>query len=1371
MYRVLTFCLRSTLMFSINPVNDAPVITAGGTLTYTENDPASVIDNTITVTDADNTNLSGATAQITANYINGQDVLSFTNTANITGVFNSGTGTLTLSGVDTVPNYESALRSVRYANTSENPSTAARTVSWQVNDGAAVSNTATSTINVVSVNDAPVATNDGPYSVNEGGTLTVAAPGVLGNDTDVDSPSITAILVSGPAHASSFALNADGSFTYVHDGSETTSDSFTYKANDGSLDSNVATVTISITAVNDAPVITAGATLNYTEGDPATVIDNTITVTDADSTTLASATVQITGNYVNGQDVLSFTNTANITGSFSSATGTLTLTGVDTLANYQSALRSVKYTNTSNSPSTAPRTVSWRVNDGAGVNNLSNIATSTINVISTNTAPVLANSSSVAYFENDPATVINSVITVSDVDSPTLAGATIQITGNYVNGQDVLSFTNFGGITGSFNASTGTMTLTGTATLANYQTALRSVKYSNTSDDPSTATRTISFQVDDGDASNNLSNIINSTLTVTAVNDPPTAFAFSGLPAQAGIPITYPAGKLGGTDAEAGTTVTIDTTPINLVNVANITLNANGSFTITPVVASAGGTMSFQYRVSDNGNPAPGVNGAYVTVSFSVAGPAIYFTRSAAVGAANCTLGNECTVSQALASIGAATGKSIFIGDAGSQTVASISLNNGGKLIGQGVNASSFDALFGIGTPSEGTLAPRPAVNQPRPTLVTNISLDTNSHARGFNLSVTTGEGIVATSKTGLLITDLDVNTSTSNPAQFGVNLATSSGVFNFGNVTVAAGQGGSAVKFAGTTSASTVTFGNITSSTGNALVVSSSGATDFTIGGVTATSGQAVNVNTATGDFTISSINDNGASTGILVQNATGSFTVTGGGTVQNCTAKGADFRSSNNISLTNMIFSGNGTTNLGASCGDIVSSRTNNGPANCNANISLLSTTGVTLDNVSASNSAQIGIDGQNVSNLTLNNVTVQHNGNDVNEDGVQMANLTGTLSITGTSVFVDNAANQFQIVNDNGTLNANVTGATFRLTNFALTAGGTAPSPGSSTANGGLQMIGRGTAIMNPTVTGSTFQRLFSFALSQDYGAGSTGGTVKFGQPGAGNGNTFTDNGFGVAVSTSATGNVTYEIRNNTLTNNTAITTTNSSTTITASMSGTSSAATYNGLVDGNIVGVFGGAVASGCFKGNCNGIELTSSLAAGTHKITATNNQVYHVNGGGIVITSSGGSTGSIRAVVQNNTIDNPDGTGTAGIFVRDVDPSVATSSVGCLTISSNTVRSLWASATTHKSGIRIQNLAAPVFALVGYVPSTDYVTGPCTLSGTGCNGLANTDANAADYLSQQNPATVTAQLLTGGSSATQTRGGAAGLWTGTASACP
>ena len=79
----------------------------------------------------------------------------------------------------------------------------------------------------ISDNSAPVAVNDS-HVVQEGGTLNIAAPGVLTNDTDADQDPLRAFLVAKPIHGT-VTLNSNGSFTYAHDGSETTKDSFTYK--------------------------------------------------------------------------------------------------------------------------------------------------------------------------------------------------------------------------------------------------------------------------------------------------------------------------------------------------------------------------------------------------------------------------------------------------------------------------------------------------------------------------------------------------------------------------------------------------------------------------------------------------------------------------------------------------------------------------------------------------------------------------------------------------------------------------------------------------------------------------------------------------------------------------------------------------------------------------------------------------------------------------------------------------------------------------------------------------------------------------------------------------------------------------------------
>src|SRR5207248_3911780 len=85
---------------------------------------------------------------------------------------------------------------------------------------------------------------------------------------------------------------------------------------------------------------------------------------------------------------------------------------------------------------------------------------------------------------------------------------------------DVLGFTNQNGISGSYSAASCLLTLSGSSSVANYQTALRSVTYSNSNAATSTATRTVSFQVNDGSASNNLSNTQTRDITVL-VNAPP----------------------------------------------------------------------------------------------------------------------------------------------------------------------------------------------------------------------------------------------------------------------------------------------------------------------------------------------------------------------------------------------------------------------------------------------------------------------------------------------------------------------------------------------------------------------------------------------------------------------------------------------------------------------------------------------------------------------------------------------------------------------------------------------------------------------------------------------------------------------------------
>lgn len=106
-------------------------------------------------------------------------------------------------------------------------------------------------------NQPPIAVNDA-YETTANTPLNQAAPGVLNNDSDPEGTPLTAKLVSAPSHGT-LTLNADGSFAYAPAANYTGSDSFTYMANDGTTDGNIAAVTITVLQAPVSAVIDAAA--------------------------------------------------------------------------------------------------------------------------------------------------------------------------------------------------------------------------------------------------------------------------------------------------------------------------------------------------------------------------------------------------------------------------------------------------------------------------------------------------------------------------------------------------------------------------------------------------------------------------------------------------------------------------------------------------------------------------------------------------------------------------------------------------------------------------------------------------------------------------------------------------------------------------------------------------------------------------------------------------------------------------------------------------------------------------------------------------------------------------------------------------------
>ena len=174
------------------------------------------------------------------------------------------------------------------------------------------SNTATATITVNPAILAPVAAADA-YWTDEGAVMNMAAPGVLANDT-LNGPNPRAVLVAGPSHGA-LVLNADGSFTYAPSSDYNGADSFTYMVVTDSMSSQAATVSLTVTPVNDVPVAADDAASTFVNT-PA-VINVLANDSDIDGdalTTVLAASPQNGTVAVNADQSVTYTPNAGFVG-------------------------------------------------------------------------------------------------------------------------------------------------------------------------------------------------------------------------------------------------------------------------------------------------------------------------------------------------------------------------------------------------------------------------------------------------------------------------------------------------------------------------------------------------------------------------------------------------------------------------------------------------------------------------------------------------------------------------------------------------------------------------------------------------------------------------------------------------------------------------------------------------------------------------------------------------------------------------------------------------------------------------------------------------------------------------------------------------
>ena len=478
----------ATVTITVDPVNDAPMAQDGNAL----GDEDTPILGSVTATDVDS---AGLTYELVSGAVDG-------NGDPVSGLTFNPDGSYSFQGPQ---DFNGTV-----------------TFTYKTNDGALDSNVATVTITVDPVNDAPVA--------QDGNALGDEDTPILGSvtATDVDSAGLTYELVSGAVDGngdpvSGLTFNPDGSYSFQGPQDFNGTVTFAYKTNDGELDSNVATVTITVDPVNDAPMAQDGNAL----GDEDTPILGLVTATDVDSAgltyELASGAVDGNGNPVSGL-------TFNPDGSYSfqgpqDFNGTVTFT--------------------------------YKTNDGELD---SNVATVTITVDPVNDAPMAQDGNALG----DEDTPILGSVTATDVDS---AGLTYELVSGAVDGNgDPVSGLTFNP-DGSYSFQ-GPQDFNGTVTFA--------------------------YKTNDGELDSNVATV---TITVDPVNDAPMAQDGNAL----GDEDTPILGSVTATDVDsAGLTYELVSGAVdgNGNPVSGLTFNPDGSYSFQGP-QDFNGTVTFTYKTND----------------------------------------------------------------------------------------------------------------------------------------------------------------------------------------------------------------------------------------------------------------------------------------------------------------------------------------------------------------------------------------------------------------------------------------------------------------------------------------------------------------------------------------------------------------------------------------------------------------------------------------------------------------------------------------------------------------------------------------------------------------------------------------------------
>ncbi|HEY4095931.1 MAG TPA: right-handed parallel beta-helix repeat-containing protein, partial [Baekduia sp.] len=1024
-----------------------------------------------------------------------------------------------------------------------------------------------------------------------------------------------------------------------------------------------------------------------------TVVDAGVTVTDADSADQAGATVRITGGLATAEDELHFADTADITGAYTSGDGTLTLTGDATTAAYEAALQTVTYTDTAVLPDATDREITFTVTDSSGTASAGAGATKTIHV-HVNAAPTLAPAGAATFTETAAAPAAGDAIavapdlTVDDTDTTNLVGATVTIGAGHAAGEDVLDLPTTPGIAASWDAPTGTLTLTGAASPATYQAALRTVTYNNTSDAPDTTDRTVTFVADDGETVHRLSAGLDRTVHVVATDDAPTAPNRS---------FTAAAGAVGNTvllvhDAASGAAPAV-TGPAKVVT-GGLTTTATDpdgpDLTVVPATARAttgGGTVdlladgdvvyhpaagftgsdTFTYTITDGATPTPDT--ATGTVTIAVATPVWYVDGSAAVGGdgrsdhpftsladvdgaggagdvdatgdriflAPGTYTGGLALENTQQLLGAAAGLTVPDGGSGTVTLVApapggaasevdggVTLATGNTLDGVDLGTTGGGAAYALSGASAGHVAfSRGSIVNPAGGAISITGSGNVLDIAVTTLSATggTGRGVWLQGASGTF-TDSDTDGAISGGSNGGVQLDNDSGLaFSLAATVTTSGAASPPVSATNLSGGTTAAFhGAVSAASGPGIVLASNTGSGITFdGGVNVTSTSALTpALSATGG-------------GVLtVGGGTNTLTGAGGGTLTvSHTTIGAGGLTFQSVAATNPTGSGIVLDTTGSSGGLTVTGTGTAGSGGTitgatGPGIALTSASGTRLTDLEITDGHDDGLRAETVGTLSLSDSTVSDNGDATGESGVDLADATGTTTLSADTI-TGNAENGVRLSNGSGTAILNVTG-------------GTIGDQSGAHGNDGLQVVGTGSGTETVTVSATTFSNNRGDHVQVSADSGSTvGQTIGISDT------TMSSTvagilGGGIAITPGGNTTITPTISDNTI-------------------SGAVASAIVVDAVDGGPqvrARITGNTINSA----GADGIQVSARSTAILWTLVSTN-QIHQYGFAGIEVQQGDGN-GTVNASVYANVLSNPTADAAYGILaeIGTSDPNSA-----------------------------------------------------------------------------------------------------------------